>query len=261
MPMDSPPRQRLLAAVFAPLGEGGKAQRVEDRIVEGIAAGVLADGDRLPSEAELASSMGVATVTAREALVGLRSRGLVATRRGRDGGTFITVPTGRRAELVRGRLGRMSRVELRDLAIHYRAIAATAAELAADFADPDDAEALRRILHGSPPSGVGGAVVGEFLLELAALSQSARLTREFVRLYKDFGPLMSLLHEDVEFDATMVAYCERIADALAAADAAAARETVTAQIHTGLAALIDEHARLTDRPADPTSATAQRRTG
>src|SRR6185312_15189067 len=142
MPKDSPPRQRLLAAVFAPLGDGGKAQRVEDRIVEGIAAGVLADGDRLPSEAELASSMGVATVTAREALVGLRSRGLVATRRGRVGGTFITVPTGRRAELVRGRLGRMSRVELRDLAIHYRAIAATAAELAADFADPDDAEAL-----------------------------------------------------------------------------------------------------------------------
>ena len=72
---------------------------------------------------------------------------------------------------------------------------------------------------------------------------------------------MSLLHEDDEFDATMVTLCERIADAIAAADAAAARETVTTQIQTGLAALIDEHARLTDRSADPTSATAQRRTG
>jgi DNA-binding FadR family transcriptional regulator len=261
MPKNSSPRQRLLAAVFAPLGEGGKAQRVEDRIVEGIAAGVLADGDRLPSEAELASSMGVATVTAREALVGLRSRGLVATRRGRDGGTFITVPPGRRSELVRKRLGTMSRVELRDLAIHYRAIAATAAELAADFADPDDAEMLRRILHDPHPSGLGGAVVGEFLLELAALSQSARLTREFVRLYKDFGPLLSLLHEDQEFDGGMVQLCERIADAVADADAATARETVRVQVQTGLEALIDEHARLTDRVAATKPDTAQRRTG
>lgn len=261
MPHDASPRQRLLAAVFAPLGDGGKAQRVEDRIIEGISAGVLADGDRLPSEAELASSMGVATVTAREALVGLRSRGLVATRRGRDGGTFITVPLGRRGELVRDRLSGMSRVELRDLTIHYRAIAATAAELAADFAGPDDAEALRHILRGSSRPGLSGALVGEFLLELAALSQSARLTREFVRLYKAFGPLLSLLHDDAAFDAGMVQLCERIADAVAAGDAAEARATVTEQISTALVALIDEHARLTATPATTTPAHAQRRTG
>lgn len=261
MPKDSSPRQRLLAAVFAPLDETGKAQRVEDRIVEGITAGVLADGDRLPSEAELAASMGVATVTAREALVGLRSRGLVSTRRGRDGGTFITVPLGQRNELVRGRLCAMSRIELRDLAIHYRAIAATAAELAADFAGAEDAEALRRILRGPQQSGLSGAIVGEFLLELAALSQSARLTREFVRLYKDFGPLLSLLHEDRQFDDRMIQMCEQIADAVAAADSAAARETVKTQIQAGLAALIDEHTRLGDRPGKATLANAQRRMG
>lgn len=258
MPQNSSPRQRMLATVFASLDEVSKAQRVEDRIVEGIAAGVLADGERLPSEAELASTMGVATVTAREALVGLRSRGLVATRRGREGGTFVTVPAGRRSELVRNRLRRMSRVELRDLAIHYRAIAATAAELAAGFASPEDAEMLREVLRGS---GFGGAVVGEFLLELAALSQSARLTREFGRLHKDFGPLMSLMHEDKEFDAAMVQLCERIADAVASADAAAAREAVTNQIRIGLAALINEHSRLADQATDSQPAIAQRRTG
>lgn len=261
MPKDSSPRQRLLAAVFAPLDESGKAQRVEDRILEGITAGVLADGDRLPSEAELASSMGVATVTAREALVGLRSRGLVSTRRGRDGGTFITVPPGQRGQLVRDRLRTMSRVELRDLAIHYRAIAATAAELAADFAGPEDADGLHAILRTPQRSGLSGAVVGEFLLELAALSQSARLTREFVRLYKDFGPLLSLLHEDERFDAEMIQICERIADAVAAADATAARETVKSQIQAGLAALIDEHSRLADRSGAATPAHAQKRTG
>ncbi|WP_323960161.1 GntR family transcriptional regulator [Arthrobacter sp. JZ12] len=261
MPNDSSPRQRLLAAVFAPLNESGKAQRVEDRIVEGITAGVLADGDRLPSEAELAASMGVATVTAREALVGLRSRGLVSTRRGREGGTFITVPVGQRGQLVRDRLRSMSRVELRDLAIHYQAIAATAAELAADFAGTEDVDALRGILRGSRHSGLSGAVVGEFLLELAALSQSATLTREFVRLYKAFGPLLSLLHEDGQFDAEMIQMCERIADAVAAADPPAAREAVKTQVQAGLAALIDEHSRLADRSGTATPPNAQKRTG
>lgn len=254
MPQNSSPRQRMLSTVFAPLGEAGKAQRVQDRIVEGIAAGVLRDGDRLPSEAELASMMGVATVTAREALVGLRSHGLVTTRRGREGGTYVTVPAGRRAELVRARLRGMSRVEVRDLAIHYRAIAATAAELAADFAGPEDAGVLHGMLRGR---GFGGAAVGEFFLELAALSQSARLTREFGRLHKEFGPLILLLQEDGEFDATMVQLCQRIADAVASADAAAAREAVTTQIRTGLTALINEHARLVDSQPDD----IKRRTG
>ncbi|MDQ0092439.1 GntR family transcriptional regulator [Paeniglutamicibacter psychrophenolicus] len=67
--------QRQLSSVFASPGDEGRAKRVEDRMVSGIAAGRLLDGDRLPSESELAASLGVATMTAREALVFLRARG------------------------------------------------------------------------------------------------------------------------------------------------------------------------------------------
>lgn len=235
------PQKRLLTAVFAPLGNEGKASRVEERIVQGISAGALANGDRLPTEMELAASMGVATVTAREALAGLRTRGLVETRRGRDGGTFVTLPSGDRSELVRSRLAAMSRVELRDLAIHYAAIAATAAELAADAADHEDVEALALLLD--VPGG-GSRAVGDFLLELAALSQSARLTREYVRLHTDYGSLLGLAHADPEFNTAMVGLCRRICAALAEADPSASRALVREYVQASVAWLINEHTRL-----------------
>ena len=242
MPQNTAPQKRLLTAVFAPLGDAGKASRVEERIVQGISAGALADGDRLPTEVELAASMGVATVTAREALAGLRSRGLVETRRGREGGTFITLPSGDRSVLVRRRLTGMSRVELRDLAIHYAAIAATAAELAADAADREDVEALAHLLD--TPAGGNNRAVGDFLLELAALSQSARLTREYVRLHTDYGSLLGLAHADPVFDSAMVRLCRRICTAVSEADPSTARSLVRQYVQASVAWLIDEHTRL-----------------
>ncbi|WP_312182253.1 GntR family transcriptional regulator [Arthrobacter sp.] len=250
MPQNSAPQKRLLTAVFAPLGDAAKATRVEERIVQGISAGALLDGDRLPSELELAASMGVATVTAREALAGLRNRGLVETRRGRDGGTFVTLPSGDRSELVRRRLAAMSRVELRDLAIHYAAIAATAAELAADAADKEDVESLAQLLDAP---GRGNRAVGDFLLELAALSQSARLTREYVRLHTDYGSLLGLAHADPAYDAQMVDLCRRICTAVADADPSASRALVREYVRTSVAWLIDEHTRLSTS-ADVTTA-------
>ena len=243
MSRDSSPHQRQLSSVFASLGDEGRAKRVEDRIVSGITAGILLDGDRLPSEAEMASALGVATMTAREALIALRTRGLVKTTRGREGGTFITLPHGDRASLLHERLAAMSRVELRDLGIHYAAIAATAAELAAKAADDQDLEILRRILDPKTGgSGSPGTVVGDFLLEMAALSQSARLTREHVRLHTDFGSLLSLAHADDTFDAKAVALCGEILGALAAADSDMARSVVGDYVRAGVTWLIEAQA-------------------
>ena len=79
-------------AVLAPLDRRGRVAEVERRLADAIRVGVFGDGDQLPSEAELAAQLGVATVTLREALVGLRRTGLVETRRGRNGGTFVHAP-------------------------------------------------------------------------------------------------------------------------------------------------------------------------
>ena len=77
------------AAVFAPLDTGRRADAVVRRLADGIALGILAPEEQLPSETELADTFGVSPVTVREALTMLREQGLVATRRGRGGGSFV----------------------------------------------------------------------------------------------------------------------------------------------------------------------------
>ena len=130
------------AVVFAPLDGTGRAELVEQRLTDAIVSGVLRDGERLPSESDLSRSLGVALVTAREALEGMRDKGLVRTRRGRDGGSFVTFDRESAGRMLESRLRGHSRIELRDLTLHVGAIAGTAAEIAADRATEDDLETL-----------------------------------------------------------------------------------------------------------------------
>ena len=78
--------------LFAPLDEGGRAETVARRLAKAIRLGLLLDGERLPAESHLAGQFGVSTVTLREALASLRQMGLVETRRGRRGGSFVRAP-------------------------------------------------------------------------------------------------------------------------------------------------------------------------
>ena len=60
------------------------AQNIQTRIVEGS----FKPGDRLPSERQFATELGVSRSSLREAIQKLESRGLLASRQG--GGTFVT---------------------------------------------------------------------------------------------------------------------------------------------------------------------------
>lgn len=63
------------------------------RWLEGlIGSGELAAGDKLPSEVEIATSLGVSRMTLRQALSALESKGLIDRRRGRFGGNFVAAP-------------------------------------------------------------------------------------------------------------------------------------------------------------------------
>src|SRR6478735_5156555 len=121
------------AAVFAALETGRRADAVVRRLADGIALGLLSPNEQLPSETELADTFGVSPVTVREALTILREQGLVVTRRGRGGGSFVRDVRGS-ASALHERLRAVSPSELRDLADHYVAVTGTAALLAADRA-------------------------------------------------------------------------------------------------------------------------------
>src|SRR6185312_13387789 len=58
------------------------AEKVLARLSAEIRGGKLAPGDRLPTEQELTSTMGVSRTVVREAVAALRADGLVVTRRG-----------------------------------------------------------------------------------------------------------------------------------------------------------------------------------
>ncbi len=193
MPRSIRPSATSRAAVFAPLAGGGRAELVAQRLTDAIELGLLSHGERLPSEADMARQFGVATVTAREALESLRTRGLVETRRGRDGGSFVTTGAQARSGIA-ARVDALSRVELRDMANYYIAIAAMAAELAADRATPDDVTQLRELVSSTDTRSDASSRRGEaaFRLEVAALSQSARLVLEELRLQAEFAPLLWL---------------------------------------------------------------------
>lgn len=57
-----------------------------------IGCGELASGDKLPSEVEIATALGVSRMTLRQALSSLESKGLIDRRRGRFGGNFVSSP-------------------------------------------------------------------------------------------------------------------------------------------------------------------------
>ncbi len=62
-------------------------RQIEQRLAEEIARGVLAGGQKLPTEATLAASFGVNRHTLRQAMAALAERGLIRIEQGR--GTFV----------------------------------------------------------------------------------------------------------------------------------------------------------------------------
>lgn len=191
-------RSRLHTAVFAPVAEQGRVAIVEERLGQAITAGVLAPGERLPSESELSTSLRVSVMTVRGALSSLRTRGLLETRRGRRGGSFVSTSSDANEAANSRLLVQRSRVSLSDLALHYRTITVSCAELATARASSDEVRLLLEILerHRSDPAAQWRRAITDVQLELAALSQSARLTREHVTLQSEFMPLLSLQDTD-----------------------------------------------------------------
>ncbi|MEU6619849.1 GntR family transcriptional regulator [Streptomyces litmocidini] len=186
-------------AVFAPVDTRARVDTVVRRIGDAIELGLLADGEQLPGETELAAQLGVSTVTLREALMALRQQGLVTTRRGRGGGSFVTLPDNPPQERLRARLADWSTEELRDLGDHWAAVSGAAALLAARRTQPGDLRPLTRTVEELAAAGdpaTRSRLYGRFHVELAAAAQSARLTREEIALQTDLGALLCLVLDD-----------------------------------------------------------------
>lgn len=133
-PLDAP------ALVLGPIEAEGAVERIVRRMGEAIGAGLLAPGERLPAEADLAAQLDVAPMTLRQALAILREAGFIETRRGRSGGSFVRAdaPSAVPAHGTEP----PSAAALRDLTDWRRAVSGEAAALAAERARPEDVQRL-----------------------------------------------------------------------------------------------------------------------
>jgi GntR family transcriptional regulator, transcriptional repressor for pyruvate dehydrogenase complex len=225
------------AAVFAPLESGRRADAVVRRLADGIALGLLVPDEQLPSETELADTFGVSPVTVREALTALREQGLVATRRGRGGGSFVRDARGG-ASALHERLRAVSPSELRDLADHYVAVTGTAALLAADRAGEQDVALLTDgvgELERATDAGARRRAESRFHVELAAAAQSPRLTRAEIALQTEVGPLLWLPTATPAAQAEQVRQHAAIVEAVVAGDGQWARAHAVAHVYAALA--------------------------
>ena len=227
---------RMRMAAFAPIGDEGRTEAVEARLVRAISTGALIEGERLPSEAELAQLLGVAVVTVREALDRLRSRGLIETRRGRSGGSYVRSSEGAVDEINARALMRTPRLALADLGVLYSVISSACAEYACRRATAEELEIVQHVLIEARelPAGAWRRRVTDMQLELAALSQSVRLTSEHVRVQTEFTPFLAL--QDADIDQRHAAHDALLAqvEAIAAGDAVAAHGIVQASVRAAV---------------------------
>jgi DNA-binding FadR family transcriptional regulator len=75
--------------LWRPVRGGNAFEITVARLVQAIKLGMVAQGERLPPERELAERLQVSRVTLREAIGALRDAGYLESRRGRTGGTFV----------------------------------------------------------------------------------------------------------------------------------------------------------------------------
>jgi DNA-binding FadR family transcriptional regulator len=78
-----------MAPVLRPVRVGNGFEEALEQILQVLRLGLVPPGERLPAERVLAERLGVSRVTLREVLKVLQDQGLVESRRGRYGGTFV----------------------------------------------------------------------------------------------------------------------------------------------------------------------------
>lgn len=243
--------------LFGRLHTEAAAPAVVRRLRTAIGLGVLAEGEKLPRETDLARQLGVTAFALREALGVLRAEGLIRTRVGKNGGSYVAHPPAGES-LAGDELVRLSAGELRDLGDWRTALTTHASRLAAQRGAGTAGTALENCVRGMrAATGAAEArrALGRFHVELAAAAQSMRLTRAELALHEEFDWLTQVLLQAPEHRAG-------VADAMAAVAAAVGRgevvrawnasEQLVTDLVTGLARarlrmLADRHAG--DRPA------------
>jgi GntR family transcriptional regulator, transcriptional repressor for pyruvate dehydrogenase complex len=184
--MSASAARHLPEAVLRPVRGHHAFEACVEQLATTIRLGVYPLGTTLPSERDLAMMLGVSRATLREAMAALREAGLVETRRGRGGGTVVTLKPKTPSARAAARLSQRKRRDWLDALEYRRIVEPGAAHLAAQQ-ELDDArleqlqQALADVAGAGRPADHRQAD-SRFHLTVAALSDSPRVIEAVTRV-------------------------------------------------------------------------------
>jgi len=146
-------------APFVPIGPRRAFEGAVEQIAQRIREGELVEGERLPSERELARALRISRPTLREAVRVLADAGVVSVRTGPSGGIFVQsgyVPI----DLVRAK-SEIRLSELGEVLEARRLLEPNIAQLAAKRATPENLERMAATVEGHKALMAGGDVLDQ----------------------------------------------------------------------------------------------------
>ncbi|MFF2509974.1 FadR/GntR family transcriptional regulator [Streptomyces sp. NPDC058086] len=183
-----------LTPVLRPVRAGNGFEEALEQILQVVRLGLVPGGGRLPAERELAERLGISRVTLREVLKVLQDQGLVESRRGRYGGTFVVprAETPGEDELRR----RFAEADIEDVLRFREVLEVGAAGLCATHGlSPEQAERLREALARTHEAPLADYRRLDTLLHLtlAELSGSPSLTAQYAAVRASVNDLLDCI--------------------------------------------------------------------
>jgi DNA-binding FadR family transcriptional regulator len=172
---------------------------VAEQIRRHIALRLVAPGEALPPERELARMFGVGRPTVQRALRGLEANHLVEARRGRLGGTFVLTPSDD-AEVMEEQLTRLLRrsAELEELLEYRCLLEPLTARVAAGSRGEDDLAKIEQALASLALPLEEAEYMRfdtEFHIAVAAATHNRYLTNGIVEIRTELNDALALLPE------------------------------------------------------------------
>lgn len=226
----------LSSVFFRPVRWQSAFDETVERLAQAIKLGAVPVGAQLPSERELVEQLHVSRTTLREAIRVLQQRGILKTRRGRTGGTFVA--SDGIAMLTKSEAARLVQEmgpALTDLIEIRSAVEPKAAELAAERAEPHAIERLRGVLNRSHDAPVTELRRSDSLVHIgiAKIAASELLMDSILKVQSQLHDLLAFLavvptpqvaarHESRQH--------EKIVEAIARGDSQRARDTMAKHV-------------------------------
>ncbi|MFF0743637.1 FadR/GntR family transcriptional regulator [Streptomyces sp. NPDC004111] len=183
-----------LTPILRPVRAGNGFEEALEQVLQVLRLGLVPAGERLPSERELADRLRISRVTLREVLKVLQDQGLVESRRGRYGGTFVCRRGEEQGEAeLRRRIGSL---DVEDALRFREVLEVGAAGLCADRGLAGaDAVRLRAALAATQDAPLADYRRLDTLLHLtiAELAGSPRLAAQYAAVRAEVNELLDCI--------------------------------------------------------------------